>query len=104
MTTVNRLAVLALGLCFIAGTAKAQQSQLPELSSQVKNVPTTFAPLDQSLTDLLKSGAKVLSASEGGSGPSVTLHAGEQYIFCLIHPVNAPANILTATSACYRLN
>ncbi|MDD2794663.1 hypothetical protein [Acidocella sp.] len=104
MTIVSRLAVLALGLCFVAGTAKAQQSQLPELSSEAKNVQTTFAPVNQSLTDLIKGGATVLSGSEGGSGPSVILHAGAQYFFCLIHPVNTPANILTATSECYRLN
>jgi hypothetical protein len=83
-----------------AGAADAQQASV---SKPIK-LPTDFTPVNKSLTDLINGGAKVLAATVGMSGPTVSLMQNGKYLLCVIAPPGGLNSSTVAESECYSLN
>lgn len=89
--------------------ALAQQGRWPlgdgvKAASKALQVPTTLAPVDRSLTDLLNKGARIVGSSVGPNGPIVTVTLGRKSMMCFVTAQNPATDQNVATSECYALN
>ena len=66
--------------------------------------PTTLAPQQVSMAQLIRDGATIVSSELGPNGPVITLKKGKKYLFCLVYGPVADSDQRVATSRCYALN
>lgn len=66
--------------------------------------PTTLAPQQTSMAQLIRDGASIVSSQLGPNGPVVTLKKGKKYLFCLVYGPVPATDQRIATSRCYALN
>ncbi|WP_156340369.1 hypothetical protein [Sphingomonas sp. Leaf17] len=72
--------------------------------SKALQVPTKLDPVNQSLTDILNSGGRIVSSYIGRTGPVVTVMAKGKYTVCVLVGQNPQTDQNVATSECYALN
>ena len=88
------------------GMADAQQQPGPVAPSMPHRVPTTFEPVDTSLSYLLNGGAKLVASGIGMSGPGVTVVKDGKYIICSIVSESGMMDSAghAPRSECYQIN
>lgn len=106
MTPFSRILACAL---LIAPTQLLAEPTWPLVDSakspsKALNFPTKLDPVQKSLTDVLKSGGKVITSSLLDAGPVVTVVSGRIYMICLVKGTNPATDQNVATSECYALN
>ncbi|GBQ26555.1 hypothetical protein AA0472_2149 [Acetobacter estunensis NRIC 0472] len=98
-------AVLVAGLLALScGYAARADEDRGAPSGKPLRVETTWEPVNQSLTDLINSGAKLVSAGFGMGGPTATIVKDGHYILCGIETPGGLAERKIAESECYRIN
>lgn len=81
------------------------QDQPAATPPRVPKVPTMFAPVSASLTDLLNDGWVVVSVGINMGGPMFTLNKGTKWILCGVDVGNGMfGGAGGATSECQALN
>ena len=89
--------------------ASAQAAQWPPATDSkvplnAMEYPTTLAPQQTSMTQLIRSGAQIISAGQSDKGPFFTLKKGKRYLFCMLTGPVPNSDQQVATSRCYGLN
>ena len=108
---MNKLYAIASASLVIASAvpATAQDGRWPlegpvKTPSKALEVPTTLAPVSQSLTDILNGGGRIVSSHIGKNGPVVTVVRKGKWTVCVVAAQNSQTDQNVATSECYALN
>ena len=67
-------------------------------------IPTQLNPLNESLEQMLNSGAKIVTAYVADNGPVVTVQREQRYSICLLSGADPKSQQSVPTSRCYALN
>lgn len=108
MNTFHAVVVATLVTAFTA-PATAQGGRWPlegpvKTPSKALEVPTTLAPVSQSLTEMLNGGGRIVSSQIGKNGPVVTVVRKGKWTVCVVAAQNPQTDQNVATSECYALN